>query len=604
MYLFSYFININRGKMKKDLLYFLLLCYLASICAAQEASVGNMSGDITPKVANDAFVNSIFYKGAVSINLDKDTYRPNDTLLARIKVDNLEDFPIADAFIVFDIVSGGEEHVYPSQSSDADNVLFEQVSSGINLLERAGKTVEFSYKIPADIKNGTYRLEAYFGTKRTPLVGIPAIFIAPEYAAFKVAGTGVFPAARISRTKTIFVNASGPIGVGVDPNTPVNGIVYIQNDGDSTLRDQSLNVLVCEWDDSACSVEETLWSKRFEVPPLAPKAVEGVAVQFTAPEEPGAYAIRLELKDKDGRTLSLYRSRIVVMGPTAKIRKLAVTRTYLKAGENASVLVLVAASPDHYSMPEVANAKVSVSVYGRDAGEMVYSDSYFLPVISMRDQGMVSKAFSFKASRELSGLKVCSKVESNAGELYDSFCYTALPVAGDVGLMKVDWSGDPASGSLSVNMCSQDASGEDSSSYAAVILLDGKGNVAGTEENVVLDPCGRAKFKVASGSYVLLVNDLGSGRQTRYVVNLSYPEGASGEVCGDGKCGPGENAGNCCIDCNCPAGERCLSGSCVIEQTEDQPAKDEGIAGYYVAAVIIVLLLIAVFLYGARARRN
>jgi hypothetical protein len=589
--------------MKKNLLRFFLFWYLVSLSAAQEVtSVGNVSDGVISELPNNAFVSSIFYKGDMSLKLDKDIYYPGDTLLAKIKVSSLEDFPLTDAFIVFDIVSGGEEHVYPSQSSDADNVLFEQVSYGIVLASQGGKDVELSYKIPVDLKNGTYRLEAYFGTKRTPVVGIPAIFIAPKYIVFKVVGTGFFPAARISRTKTIFANATGPIGPGVNPNTAVYGTVYIQNDGEAIISGLFLEVSVCEWDDSACSGYEILWSKKYDLPALTPKALQVAAVQFNAPENPGAYSIRLELKDRDGRTVSLYRSRIVVMGATAKIRKLAVTKTYLQKGENASILVLVAASPDHYSMPEVANAKVSVSVFAPDAGEAIYSDSYVIPAISMKAQGMVSKVFSFTAPRELSGLKVCSKVESNAGEMYDSFCYTAVPIVSNENVIKVDWRGDPASGELSVKMCSEDASGHSSKSSAAAILLDVKGNVAGAEENVLLDPCGSVKFKVASGSYALLVNDHASGAQMKYAVTMAPKEEAPAQVCGDGKCGSIESSGNCCIDCGCPGGEKCLGVSCGVESSAKQPAKAEGPTSYYVVGGILLLFLMGFLFY--RARRN
>ncbi len=556
----------------------------------------------------DIFSSSIFYRGDVSFDLEKKAYLPGDVVSADVTVYNLENFPLVDSFLVFDVVAGGAEHVYPSQSSDADNVLFEKVVGGIDLAANGKKTVHFFYTIPMDQRSGTYRLEAYYGTKRTPVVGIPAIFISPKYAVFSVEGSGEFPNAFISRTKTMFINETGPIGVGVAPGSAVNGSVYIENRGSSGLGGYSLVVTVCEWDDSSCAGDEIFWSKKYDVPATAPGEAQKVVVLFDAPVKPSAYAIRLELADAGGRMVSLYRSRIVVMGATLKIRKLALDKAYAKEGGNATIMILVGASPDHYTMPVVKNASLSVSVYGLDGGDAIYSGSSIVPEISMRTQGFVSKAFFFNVPREMKGFKVCSKVESNAGELYDSFCYSIDSASFGMteNVIKTSWESDAASGLLKVGMCSEDVSGIASKTSSAVIILDGNGNVAGSEENVALDPCGSASFNLGPGSYVLLVNDLGSGAQMRYDGVVVSSAGSATTVplvvCGDGKCDSSESADNCCVDCDCPVGSECSGGLCVLKTPGEQPA-NAGIDGkYYIAAVL--LLIVAVLLYIFMVRRK
>jgi hypothetical protein len=574
---------------------FLMAVTLTSVVYAQSAE-------------GDYFSSSIFYRGDVSFNLDKSVYNPGDVLSADVTVYNMEDFPVTDAFLVLELVSGGEEHIYPSQSSDADNVFSEQVIGGIDLAANGRRVVPFSYKIPGDLKSGAYRLEAYYVTARTPIVGIPAIFISPRYAVFRVDGAGQFPDARIIRTLTVFINETGPVGVGVMPGSVVNGSVYVQNDGSSGLSGLSLEVAVCEWDDSSCAREDSYWSKTYSVPSIAPAGMQNVDVRFDAPAEPGAYAIRLELKDNAGRTVSLYRSRIVVMGETAKIRKLAVTKTYLPEGGNGSIMVLAAASPDHYSMPVVENVKVSVSVFGMDLGDEIYSDSYVIPQLAIASVGLVSKVFNYTAPRELKGFKVCSKIESQAGELYDQFCYSVDPLAvgpsGDkISEISVDWSYNAASGVLDVNMCSADVSGLASKSSAAAILLNADGKVVGAVENVSLDSCGVVSFSVVPGDYVLLVNELGSGGQTRYDV-VAAPSAVPSMVCGDGICVSGEDSGNCCVDCGCIAGSDCVGGSCVVNpgQVKEEPGILGGNNIYYMAALLV--LIIAVLFYATKAGKQ
>jgi hypothetical protein len=147
-----------------------------------------------------------------------------------------------------------------------------------------------------------------------------------------------------------------------------------------------------------------------------------VNVSFDAPQKPSAYAIRLELKESNGRTVSLYRSRIVVKGENPRIRKMAVDSYYYKAGDNGSVMLVVGPSPDHYTNPVTTNAKVTVSIFAD--GEIVYSGSSVISSLSSLSYPvMVFQSYNYTASKELNFFEVCSQLESSEGMLFDRYCY-------------------------------------------------------------------------------------------------------------------------------------------------------------------------------------
>jgi len=531
--------------MKKILLTLLILGLLQGIYA----------------LGTDNFANNIFYKGDISFELDKKTYKAGDELKTEITVANMEDFPIVDAYLVVEMVKGGTEHVYPSQLSDEDNVFYEEIIGNINLAPRSQKKIPFSYKIPTDMKSGNCRLEVYFRTKRTPIVGIPHIFMSPKYQNFKVEGMGNFPYASIVRTKTTFANEVGPIGVGVDAGSNINGKIYVQSASPSRLDDLSLKVIICEWDDTSCTEEEYLWSKEYEIPSLDPNGIEKIDVEFNAPNDPEAYAIRLELNDKNGRIISLYRSRIIVKGETGRIRKMAINKLYFKKDERGEIGLLIAPSPDHYTYPVVRNAKLSVSVKERD--KEVYSKSIVIPELSI-DEGFISEKFEFIAPHELSEFEVCSKIESESGKLYDQYCYSINPpkIMLTKNIINAEWDYDYHKNLLHVNLCVEDASGRSTTTKATAILSspDNK-QIIGIRENLELYPCQKTSFNTDVGGYNLLVNDLKQNKQFRFNIIIE-PKEISLPICGNNRCEEGENSENCCIDCGCPEGKECVDNVC------------------------------------------
>jgi|WetSurMetagenome_2_1015567.scaffolds.fasta_scaffold03070_12 hypothetical protein len=522
--------------------------------------------------ADDYFGGNIFYKGDISFSLDKETYSAGDQLKAEISAVNLEEFPVTDAYIVVEIVSGDKKHVYPSMQSDVDNVLYEEIIRNITFGPLSETTVQFSYTIPADIKTGNYRFEVYLLTPRTPIVGIPHIFLSPKYQSFLVKGTGSFPGAHISRTSSVFASVPGPVGVGVNKSGYVIGTVLIQSDSDASLKGSKLKLTVCEWDDTACLGGAVFYAFEYPVPEIAPNAATKVDIKFNAPKTPEAYSIRLELVDGAGRTVSLYRSRIIVYGETARIRKMIIDSAYYKKGQDGNITLLIGASPDHYNYPHVKNAVVSVSI--KDAEGVAFSKKTIIPDISIDTSGgLLTQAFAFTAERDLNDYLLCSKIESDTGTAYDEYCYgvNGKQAVSSEKRIAVEWAYNYDYGILDVKMCSEDVSGTPANSIASVVLLSyDEENAIGTEENTSLTPCQRISFKVPIGTYVLWINDLESRRQTNQKVQIVPQEKAvtpatAKAVCGDGICGIGEQAVDCCVDCGCPNGRNCTKGVCLKE---------------------------------------
>jgi len=488
----------------------------------------------------DDFGKSIFNTGVVDYSLDKSEYSAGDIILTNFSIYNTEDFPLVDAYLVVEVVSG-REHVYPSQSSEENNVLYEARISRINIGPLSKTLIPFSYRIPVDLKSGSYMVEAYLTSPRTPVVGLPQIFLSPSIAVFGVTGSGKFPYAQIMRTKTFFANETGPIGVGVNASSPVSGIVHISGE-QSGISELLLNVTVCVWDDTSCQENGLFWNEQYPVD--LSKNEADVLVSFNAPEKPDAYSIRLELLD-NGRYLSLYRSRIVVLGETAKIRKAVTDKPSYDVGDKGRIFVLIGASPDHYTQPVTYNSTVSVYITDLEKNREVYRGTSFIPVLSLyENSGLIPKVFEFNSTERLRNFSVCSEVSSNSGMLYDKYCFIIdsskiKPADGPVRTPNVSWTYVPEKNTLRITLCSPDAI----EMKAGAFLLFPDKSMAAFADGLVLAPCAVTDLPAGYGKYALVVNDLETNKQNIYDVDILAGSEPSTTVpvsaCAGGECDGG-----------------------------------------------------------------
>jgi hypothetical protein len=464
------------------------------------------------------------YNGRLVLSLDKLAYSPGENVSVSFVASNLENFSIIDAFIVVHAVSGGQEHIYPTQFSDDDNVFYEYVIKGVNLGPFESKSLNYSYMLPSDLRPGTYRLESYFETERTPIVGMAAIFLAPASKAFSVGGNGNFPQVKILRNSTMFNNRSGPVGVGAQAGSNVRAEIFFQNNASASLEGYRLVLTVCEWQDMVCPKDAVIFQKVYDAPKTAPGAVGKINLSFSAPEKSGAFSVRLELQDRSGRLQSLYRSRIVVLGPTGRIRKMVMDPLYLEKGDPGRISLLIGASPDHYTYPGVENVKISASITDKSSSE-IYSGSKILANLSVDDNGgLVPVNMDFIAARDLAEYKICSSIESSVGVLLDKYCLDIDPSKYSIQKRPVSlnatWDYDSAAGELIVNVCGQDSRGKSAYSNITILLISREKNAADYVD-ASTPPCANQVFKAGPGIYTLAVNDRDSGRQYSYELNLA-----------------------------------------------------------------------------------
>jgi len=351
----------------------------------------------------------VFFQGDVRFNLESN-YLAGDELSTVFTISNGESFPIVGGALIVEIVKGCAEFTYPSQISDCDNVFYSEVIEGINLVPNSEKEIEFSYNFPKDLVSGTYRLDVYYRTERTPIVGMAHIFLPGKSKSFEVEGLGSFPYAKILRTKTEINNKTGPIGVGINLGDSVSLNLYVFS---SESRSVSVKATICDWEDSLCDESLSIHEKS-----LLLGAGEVVApIELEVPSKPGAYAIKLEVLE-GGRLVSLYRSRLIVMGDAARIRKLYTDSYYTE--DKMKLTALVGGSPDHYTNPTVEDVELEVKISDLVSGEE-YLKEMNVGDLS-KDNFFAKEDFSFNVNEPLYNFEVCAEL-SSGDVVYDNYCY-------------------------------------------------------------------------------------------------------------------------------------------------------------------------------------
>ncbi len=396
-----------------------------------------------------------FITGDLTIQLDKQEYNAGETFNAKIRAFNGEQTPLAEAFLVVEIAQGKEQY-YPSQDSDADNVFFEQKISGINLRPAESKEIVFSFTLPGNLAAGDYRIDVYFKNKISNIVGMPNIFGGARSARFTVKGNGNWPNLKILRTKTIFEETAGPIGPPVEPGATVKGKVFIKNNSAQKATGKKLLVKVCEWDDTACLQTDFLKpeEKTIEVGAIEANSEKEIEVELIAPKQPNAYSIRLELLDGN-KTESLYRSRIIVVGATATVRKISLNNYDFKENDKVNITLLLGPSPDHYNYPVLKDFEAKITVQELDKNTIVFASSEAIGEIS---KSFIEKTFSFAAKKDLNHFLACATVEK-AGATLDKQCFEfdankfSKPPAEPK--ITVSWKYDQTKKMLSIDFCNE-----------------------------------------------------------------------------------------------------------------------------------------------------
>ncbi len=459
---------------------------------------------------------NLFYKGSLYLGLEDESLSQGETLKANVTLVSLEEFPIAEAYLVFEVVQG-KDYYYPTQHSDSDNIIWEEKVSGLNLAPNGKTSREFSFNLPENLKPGDYRLDVYAKTKKTQIVGAPHIFASPTSANFTVTGSqGSFPEAKILRTKTMFHQFLGPVGPGIGPGEEIENEVFLLNESGKSLSNAELFVGLCEWDDTACGKWLSTAAEKLSLKAGEEKSLN---VKLVAPEMPDAYAIRIELRNSSGELLSLYRNRSIVYGPTAKIHQLNVNDYKFEEADEIELSMLLGPSPDHYKWPVFEAFKIKAWVEDMtDKNKVLVSEEKTIESISAPEFPMHS--FSFQAPKELTLFKVCGLVEKQNQE-HEKYCYVVdaskFPEKEAGEEIEVKWDYDSEEKALNLAFSTQPQGLEID---AAFLLMDFSAGVLVEHQNLKGKSPQNAVLRVPAKNYLLLLNNFSTGRQTKISISL------------------------------------------------------------------------------------
>jgi len=498
---------------------------------------------LLPLTAFALSTNPSEFKGSLQVSLNKTAFNAGETLNAEITALSMEAVPIAEASLIVELVKGGEFY-YPSTLSDVDNVFFEQRIDGINLRAAEAKTVNFSYTLPENLASGNYRIDVYFRTERSPIVGITHIFNNPKSINFTVKNknsTANFPSLKIVRTKTVFNDSEsiqtlqgtepegiGPIGPPVKPDSTITGKVFVQNASKTEEKNIEVFAGLCEWDDSLCT--SFLSEKTAIIDSIPANSEKTVELQLQAPSKHTAFAIRLEVR-KDGKVVSLYRNRAVVIGEGARVRKLYSNNVELEAGKPASFNVLLSPSADHWLQPEFRDFSLKFSVEDLKTAGKLFEKTENIPLIDYKIN-FLEKAFEFTPKTELLNYKICASIEKS-GAVIDNYCtvYDSNKFSKLVNFtLETSWDRKQNNSLLELKFCTKPENKDINANFTLVtaesLEFAASESFAGTncvEKSLTVDSS--KKFKLA-------VTDFIAKTQKVYEIELKPAAGAEGTQTG------------------------------------------------------------------------
>jgi len=381
------------------------------------------------------------YNGDIEVNYDGS---------AKVKISNMENFPIINGVLVYDVVQDG-------------NVIYGGTVDDINIQPK--QQYRFMLDFMEPLAAGTYDLDMYFTTPITPVVGVPYLFAGPVKTSFTVS-EGTRPGVVIGKSSYLQApQYTGQLGATAKPGAEVKGVVKLTGTISGTFV-----VTGCIWDDSTCDSPVVLYSSPIDISGSTDKEFE-----FTAPSKPGVYSIRFEVKDNIG-TVALYRNRLMVSGESAKIR-------ILKVDSLDGSGTMTVTSSGSVTPSDDVTATLSVTV-----GEFKDSKEITIP-----SNQLITESFIFHADVQNS-YQICAELKSDT--VLDSFCYDVdqkkfgAPITMDV------------QGS-SIELCSNGDATD-----VQYIVIDSSGIIIDRGDTLALTPCSKKELSLSAGDYVVALQDL------------------------------------------------------------------------------------------------
>ncbi|MDD3159652.1 MAG: hypothetical protein PHQ98_01655 [Candidatus ainarchaeum sp.] len=347
-----------------------------------------------------------FWQGSINVIFDKDNFSENENITGKIILSNSEDYPLLNGTIVLNISQG--TFSYPSQLSDSDNIL--DYSKINNIYVSANSIKEINFNLP-NKSSGKYRLDIYAWVMKSNLIGSDSIYVSPVSKEFTVNNSPIdYSQVKILRTKTNFNNVVGPVGFATKTNEKYFGKIFIQNDSNLKLNDLTLEIQICDWSVAFCD-SNNLFSKSITNIGLNSNEAKSIDVNLISPLLPSAYEIKMILKDSK-KIYSIYSSRMIVIGPTAKIRKIYIDGI---GTNNYSLNTIYAGSPDHFTYPIFENFTIETEVYSSSS-----SKKYAEQISSIK----TNELFSYKLNIDEKQFdKICQRIKQD-NVVYDEECFS------------------------------------------------------------------------------------------------------------------------------------------------------------------------------------
>ena len=520
------------------------------------------------------------WNGAVSITLDKDIFLDGENITGKIKIATTEDYPLIGGIIVLQIAQG--EYAYPSQFSSNDNTIFKKTISNIWVLPHTTKEIPFNID---SVGGGEFRLDTYFSVLRSKHTGASWIFLSPMSKSFSSMGE---EKARVSifRPTTEFNNTRGPVGFPIESGGEITGNVTLLNETNEDITNLKIGILLCDWSIGFCDENAEV----FNVGKINAGEVFPANITFNAPSLPSAYEINISVYDEE-KIHSIYKSRVIVSGGTAKLRKISIDGFDKK---DYSLRTVFSGSPDHFAYPTFSNFSLKMQIFSNENIIQEETENYNL----IETSEIREKIFDI-ASKNFD--KVCLLIEK-ANIIYDDFCFDVplkeIQEAYDIEypeIVEVDWEYNDITEELKLNLSK-------SIPINARIRIYKDNSEIYNEELKNKNDYSKS-ISVPAENMTMLIDDFDAKNQQTISLNLSLTKEEKDAVeTGNGQ---GQGATVPCTGQVCPNGFVCSSntyisseGSCCTSQCIPSVESDGfillGIPIIFWIAIILVIIAIAV----------
>ncbi len=450
------------------------------------------------------------WNGFGQIYMSKEVFDTNQSITGSLYLTNLEAYPLLDGKIVLQITEG--DYSYPSQFSSG-NIVSESIISNIWTLPNTTKRIDFN--LPPQ-KAGNYRLDIYAWAVKSKLIGASNILYNPLSENFSVKGTED-KRVIIDRTKTVFgkENVSGQTGFTVNSGEEFSGKVVVRNDSKVQQKNLVLSISFCDWATAFCANPT---EENFSLASISAGEEKTIDVSLTAPIISSVYEINIVLKNASGKSESIYKNRLIVSGPTAKIRKVFISGIEKK---EYKVTAVISGLSDGSSEIAFDNFSLGIEVF--EAGNKKEEEYANIPII---DSGEVlSKEFSLSVK---SFDRLCTVTKKDKKE-YERECFdvdlksltdaydvkTALPV-------NVKWGYNKQNSVLEVKLTKALIN-------AKIILLENENTLNEDTVNSVLTSITK-NYSVEEKNLTLVVDDLDVKKQQVFDIKLNSSTDLSNSV--------------------------------------------------------------------------